>query len=205
MAMPPIDPRDPVNTRSPSSGACFLYLAPSAFEDHLKLGFSRDPLARMQALHPRWFELFDLDRALLVETETVRDARKLELQFRRSLIAYNAPAPLTVRPQAGGHTEWYRGAYDALAAGIRELETAGYTVHDPARPWYRNAMRVRSDLLYSWLDALLSPDELDRLVRATPGQTIARDTLDAYRALDIDLQPLLPEAVLRWYRAAAGG
>lgn len=202
--MPPIDPRDPVTTRSPSSGACFLYLAPSVFEDHLKLGFSRDPLARMQALHPRWFELFDLDRALLVETETVRDARKLELRFRRSLVAHNAPAPLTVRPQAGGHTEWYRGAYDTLAAGIRELEAAGYTVHDPARPWYRDAMRARSDLLYSWLDALLLPDELDLVEQGTRGQKLARDALDACRALDINLEPLLPDAVLRWYRAAAG-
>ncbi len=56
-----IDPREPGN-RGPSRGRCYLYVLPCAYEDLLKLGFSRDPLDRMQALHPRWFEFFDLDR-----------------------------------------------------------------------------------------------------------------------------------------------
>ena len=88
----------PETTRAPSEGACYLYVLPCAYEDLLKLGFSRQPLARMQALQPRWFEFFDLDRALLVETDTVREARRLELDFGRRLRAHGAPAPLTVRP-----------------------------------------------------------------------------------------------------------
>ena len=64
---PPIDRRDPAS-RTLSRGRCFLYVLPLAsHEDVLKLGFSRDPLDRLQALHPRYFEVFDLERAFLVE------------------------------------------------------------------------------------------------------------------------------------------
>ena len=197
--MAPLDSRDPVSTRSPSSGPCFLYVAPSAYEDQLKLGFSRDPLVRLQSLHPRWFEAFDLDRALLVETETVRDARALELKLRRQLVAHNAPAPLTVRQQAGGHTEWYRGAYEQLRDAVIALEAAGHTVHVPARAWFRDALLGRVDLLYSWTEAVLTPDELDGLVAHSPAQRVVRDALDACAQLGIELQPLLPERVWRWY------
>ena len=198
--MAPLDSRDPVSTRSPSSGPCFLYVAPSAYEDQLKLGFSRDPLVRLQSLHPRWFEAFDLDRALLVETETVRDARALELKLRRQLVAHNAPAPLTVRQQAGGHTEWYRGAYEQLRDAVIALEATGHTVHVPARAWFRDALLGRVDLLYGWTEAVLSPDELDGLVVHSPAQRVVRDALDACAQLGIELQPLLPERVWRWYR-----
>src|SRR6478735_6166509 len=114
----PIDPRDPATQHTHSRGPCHLYVFPCAYEDLLKLGFSRDPLARLQQLHPRWYEQFDLDRAFTLETESVPDARRLELRLRRELIAHNAPRPLTMREDAGGAREWYRGA-SAL------LETAG--------------------------------------------------------------------------------
>lgn len=196
----PLDPRDPVFTRSPSSGPCFLYVAPSAYEDLAKLGFSRDPLVRLQSLHPRWFEVFDLDRALLVETETVRDARRIELKLRRQLALHNAPAPLTVRQQAGGHTEWYRGAYEQLRDAVISLGSSGHVVHAPARRWFGRMLGGRSDQLYSWSEALLTPDELDGLVGNTPGQRTVRDVLDAFTALSIEVEPLLPERVWRWYR-----
>jgi hypothetical protein len=80
----PIDRRDPAG-RTQSRGRCHLYVLPVVVEDLLKLGFSRDPLARLQQLHPRWYEQFDLDRAFTVETESVPDARRLELRFRRQL------------------------------------------------------------------------------------------------------------------------
>lgn len=201
--MAPVDPRDPVSTRSPSAGTCFLYVAPSAYEDLLKLGFSRDPLARLQALHPRWFEVFDLDRALLVETETVRDARRLELQLRRELAEHNAPAPLTVRRAAGGHTEWYRGAYASLLQAARALESGGHVLHEPARGWLRRAMLGRGDRLYSWTQAMLPQLNLEYPGPADPAyprQRGVRDALDAFVALDIEVEPLLPEDVLLWYR-----
>ncbi len=70
--MPPPIARDTSERHVPSRGHCYLYVFPCAWEDHCKLGFSRDPLSRMQALHRRWFEFFDIDHGLLVETETVQ-------------------------------------------------------------------------------------------------------------------------------------
>lgn len=199
---PPIDTRDPAAIRTPSRGRCFLYVVPSAYEDLLKIGHSRDPLARLQSLHHRWFEVFDLEHALLVETDSVRDARGLELAFHRQFRQHNAPAPLTVQPEAGGHSEWYRGASEPLCIAVRALASQGFVLHDPAWHWLRHAMLARSDGLFSWTQAMLSVDELEQASVATPRQRVVRDALDAHLAFGIALEPLLPEAVWRWYCAA---
>ena len=191
------DPDAPTST----DGRCFVYILPCTWEDHCKIGFSRDPLSRMQTLHRRWFEFFDLDRALLVETETIRDARDLELELRRPLAEHNAPAPLTVRREAGGHTEWFRGASESLQRAISTLRDRGHVIHAPLRAWLRPALAARSDQLYAWTIAQLSVDELDGLAGPTPTQQLVRDTLDAYVALGIELEPLLPPEVQRWYQA----
>lgn len=200
----PVDRRDPAGATH-SRGRCHLYVLPVVVEDLLKLGFSRDPLVRLQQLHPRWYEQFDLDRAFAVETESVPDARKLELRFRRALEAHNAPRPLTMREDAGGAREWYRGAYDTLAQGARELEGQGYRVHAPLRPWLRDALLARADLLFDWTGAL-SVEELETPrpggLHATPAQRAVRDALDAFAALGVDLAPWLPEPVLHWHRAS---
>lgn len=201
--MPPIDRSDPATRGTASRGRCYLYVLPCAYEDLLKLGFSRDPLGRMQQLHPRWFEFFDLDRAMLVETESVRDARVLELDRRRALVQHNAPAPLTVAAGAGGDREWFRGAYADLARHVQALGAAGHILHAPLRPFAREALLARTPLLFSWAQAMLSVDELDAPAAATPRQRAVRDALDAHVALGIDLAPLLPAAVLRWHRALA--
>jgi len=181
------------------AGYCHVYIFPCAWEDHCKIGFSRDPLSRIQALHRRWFEFFDLDHGAVVETETVRDARDLELELRRPLAAHNAPAPLTVRREAAGHTEWFRGGALRLNQTIGLLEKRGHAVHTPLRRWLRPALLARSDRLYSWTQAQLSEDELDNRAGPTPLQGMVRDTLDAYAALKIELEPLLPPEVIRWY------
>lgn len=200
---PPIDRRDPATRGTASRGRCYLYVLPCAYEDLLKLGFSRDPLARMQALHSRWFEFFDLDRAFAVETESVRDARMLELAQRRALSELNAPVPLTVSVDAGGHSEWYRGAYARLAAFAQELDTGGHIVHAPLRAFAHEALLGRAPLLFSWVETMLSVDDMDAPTAMTPVQRTVRDALDAYVALGIELAPLLPAAVLRWHRALA--
>jgi hypothetical protein len=199
----PIDRRDPA-ARTLSRGRCHLYVLPCAYEDLLKLGFSRDPLARLQQLHPRWFEFFDLDRAFAVETESVPDARKLELAQRRLLVEHNAPMPLTVRDDAGGKREWYRGAYAQLAHAGLELRDAGHVVHAPLRGWLRHALEQRADLLFSWTSAMLDADALAsplaHVLAPTPAQRTVRDALDAYDAVGLDLAPWLPPAVLDWHR-----
>ena len=193
-----IDPREPGN-RGPSRGLSYLYVLPCAYEDILKLGFSRDPLGRMQALHPRWFEFFDLDRAFLVEAETVRDARDLELGLGRVVAEHSAPAPLVIRREAAGHTEWYRGAYDALATTAHALAAGGYAMHAPLRPWLRERLVERSDRLFSWTMAMLPPEVLE--MRDPSSVRRVLDMLDAFGSLNIELEPWLPPQVLDWYRS----
>jgi hypothetical protein len=194
-----IDTREPGN-RGPSRGRCYLYVLPCAYEDILKLGFSRDPLDRMQALHPRWFEFFDLERAFAIETDTVREARDLELGLGGVISEHNAPAPLVIRRQAAGHTEWYRGAYDVLEATARTLAAGGYLLHAPLRPWLRSALERENDRLYVWAEAMLSPDELEQPAMRTLHQRTVRNALDARVALGLPIEPWLPERVLAWYR-----
>ena len=179
----------------------FAYVFPCTWEDHCKIGFSRDPLARIGQLHRRWFEFFDLEQGLLVEAETARDARDLELALRRPLAAHRAPQPLAVRSAAGGHTEWVRGAHARLREATSHLGARGYPVHAPLSDWLREAMRRRSDLLYDWAAAQLTPDELESRAGDTVARRAVRDTLDAYVALGIAIEPLLPDDVLQWYRS----
>jgi len=195
----PVDPRDPAATRTLSRNRCFLYVAPCAYEDLLKLGFSRDPLQRLQSLHRRWFEFFDIDRIALVETDAVRDARALETRFKREFAELNTTVPLTVAREAGGQGEWYRGAQARLGAALQSLAAAGHVVHAPARQWLREQLVQRRELLYSWTEAMLTVEELEHLAESTPAQRAVRDALDACRAFDIPLSDSLPAAVLRWY------
>ena len=194
----PAGETDPAFRRSPSRGRCFVYVAPCAYEDLLKVGHSRDPLERLQALHRRWYEAFDLDQAWLVELDHVREAAALELSLRRALIEHNAPAPLTIRREAAGHGEWFRGASAALAVARERLADEGHLLHAPAREWLRAALSARADRLHGWTTAMLDVDMLEAPVDATPVSRAVRDTLDAYAAFGIDVAPLLPPAVARW-------
>ena len=193
----------PEQTRASSEGACYLYVLPCAYEDLLKLGFSRHPLERMQALQPRYFEFFDLDRAMLVETETVRDARHLELVLGHAIAAHAAPMPLLVRPEAAGHSEWYRGAYPFLSSEIAGLAECGHTVHAPLRPWLRGELLRRREDLFTWATTVLDSLQGEAAYLDQPQLGTLRghvlDTLDAYTALDIAATELLPEALSRWY------
>jgi hypothetical protein len=182
------------------SGRCFAYVFACTWEDHCKVGFSADPLARLQSLHRRWFEFFDLDRSILVETETVADARALELALRRPLVAHRAPVPLTVRPQAGGHSEWLRGARPALLAAVAGLAAGGHAVHDPARPWLQSVLASRAHALYEWAPAQLQFDDAGTAMAAPSIQRLVRDAVDACVALALAIEPLLPPPVLDWYR-----
>lgn len=193
---------------APSRGPGYLYVLPSAQDELLKLGISRDPLQRMQAFHRRWYEFFDLDAALLVETETTRDARELELALGRRMRLHQAPMPMAIRSAAGGHTEWYRGALELLAQEARALAGGGYTVHEPLRPWARRALEARADQVYSWAAGALDQASLRTgpggLPNLTPAEhRLIRDALDAYPALEIALEPLLPAEVWAWYASGS--
>lgn len=186
-------------TRIPGRGRCYLYVFPCGWEDLCKLGISRDPLERLQTLHPRWFEFFDLERGALVELDRVREARDLELALGHALAEHNAVAPLTVNAGAGGHTEWYRGAALRLDSELDALRERGHAMH-ALRPWLGAALAARSDRLYAWTQASLDVDALESRSCTLPAHRAVRDVLDAHGALGLDVTPWLPEAVLAWYR-----
>lgn len=196
--MPSTSRPDP-GPRIPSRGRCYLYVFPCGWEDLCKLGISRDPLDRLQALHPRWFEFFDLDRGMLVELDRVREARAMELSLGHALAEHNAVAPLTIRAAAGGGTEWYRGAALRFDEALQALRTQGHLVH-PLRPWLRSALEARTDQLFSSTQSALDPDTLESGACTLPAHRAVRDALDACMALGIDIEPHVPDAVLRWYR-----
>ena len=201
--MPRTPHADP-GPRIPGRGRCYLYVFPCGWEDLCKLGISRDPLDRLQALHPRWFEFFDLDRGMLVELDRVREARDLERALGHSLAEHKAVAPLTVRVAAGGQTEWYRGAASPLGAAFDALRAQGHVLH-PLRPWLRSALEQRSDRLFSWTQTVLDPDTLGSGACSMPAHRAVRDALDACAALDIDIVPRVSDAVLAWYRQLGDG
>jgi hypothetical protein len=199
--------RDDRPWRPAAAGPSFVYVLPCLGEDLLKLGMSRDPLDRFQSLHPRWFDFFDLESARLVQTDSVREARAIETRLRKALRAHNAPAPLLVSTIAGGATEWFRGAGDTLTRETDALQAAGLRVHVPARDWLRDALAMRGSLLFHWSARMLEaidPDFVPALSTRPPTglERTLRDALDAFDAMGIDAEPLVPEAVLRWWREA---
>lgn len=185
---------------SRSTGRCGVYVLVSAYEDQLKVGQSRDLLARLQAFHPRWYEAFDLDASRLVDTETVRDARTLELSLKRRFVAHNAPPPLTIARAAGGHTEWFRGAASEVDAAVGALAAHGYAVHAPLRDWLRAALVARAPDLYAWAEQAFDVvDARGEQVPAVAAAARVRDVLDAFVALDVSVSPHLPDAAMRWH------
>jgi hypothetical protein len=137
----------------------------------------------------------------------VREARAIETRLKKALRAHNAPAPLVVANTAGGQTEWFRGALATLEQETDALHAVGLRLHAPARPWLRDALAARGGLLFHWSVHMLEaidPDFAAALSTrpATGLERTLRDALDAYAALGLDPEPLVPEAVLRWWREA---
>ena len=175
--------------------AC-LYVAPSAGEDIAKIGFSRDPLQRLQTLHRRWFEFFDLADGFVVAADTVRDARRLERRLITALVQHRANAPLTISARAGGHTEWFRGAGSLLRTAADELAASGFVVGRPLRQAFEAPMREHARALYEWSQqALRAIDAGD--VRA---RLDLRDALAALAAFDLDVADFVDADVLRAWR-----
>lgn len=177
------EPSTDAETPASYNGTGFVYVAAcSGPEDILKVGLSHDPVARWSAFHRRWFEAFDLDQSLLIQTETRRDAQALETALHRLLREHNCPAPLTMRDQFGGATEWYRGAHRAALEFAHAAARRGHVVHAPARCWFETAVRGRADVLVGLLDqakcdlanGVMAPVQLDAL----------HDLIDMHRMFD---------------------
>lgn len=174
---------------------CYLYLLPLAgYEDILKLGISRDPLARALAFAPRYYEFFDLARSVLVEYDSRREAQARETELHRQLSDWNAVQPITVRDAAAGKTEWYRGAYDALLGEIARDQAQGHIVYRPALPWWQTRLRVEREKLYEWV-VWITRDDACPLPAYERHQRLA-DVLDAYACLDVPLEDAVPAELL---------
>jgi hypothetical protein len=196
-----------VYPRFASRGRTFVYVLPCRDEDILKVGFSRDPLDRFRTLHRRFFEFFDLDRGLLIQTDRLRDARRIERLFITTFAEHRAPAPLVVREAAAGYTEWFRGVSLPVDALAREA-CAGeeFALHAPLSAWLRKRFVERSALLYGWSTRMLEALEYQYFnvppaARSGHGEKALRDALDACAALGMEIQALVPVQVFDWYRS----
>ena len=192
--------------RFASRGRAYVYVLPCRDEDLLKVGFSRDPLQRMQTLHRRFFDFFDLDRAFLIATDHVRDARRIERELLTAFAERRSPAPLVVPDAVAGYTEWHRGAYaDAVTMAEALVAADGFVLHAPLRAWLRDVFGERGALLFSWSSKMLEAIDYERhnAPPSTRPSVIARalrDALDCFVELGIDIEPLVPPPVFIWYR-----
>lgn len=170
-------------------GTTFLYVLPCANEDHAKLGIAGDPLTRMQAFSPRYFELFDLDAGWLLEADTLKEARGWETALKRWLRPHAAPAPLLVPARAGGRTEWVRGAL-SLLAGWRDAQVAqGFVAHAPLRGWVRQRLLQAHENRHHGVQALVErfgPAEFWPPAAGSAPLGLLRDALDACVLLDVE-------------------
>ena len=204
------DEQDSPLPRFASRGRAYVYVLPCRDEDILKVGFSRDPLQRLQQLHARFFRFFDLDRAFLIGTDYVRDARRIERQFLTALAERRAPAPLVVPDAAAGYTEWHRGAYaDVLAMAKTLCATEGFALYAPLGDWLHDLFVERSALLFAWSSKMLEAIEYERFnLPPSPRPSICeralRDALDCFAELGIPIEPIVPEPVFSWYRNNGG-
>lgn len=187
--------------RTPSVGRAYLYVLPCRYENILKLGFSRDPLERMAAFHPRYFEFFDLNRAFAIELDKVSEARRMERYLAAPLHEHRAPAPLLVRDAAAGHTEWYRGAYSLLEQQGRRAQHEGHILHLPLKRWVRDQLEIRSALLFDWSQRMLDEITLDTSadgLDSAPLHRTLNDAVDALVALKLQPERFVPATIIEW-------
>jgi len=191
--------------RFASRGRTFVYVLPCREEDILKVGFSRDPLDRFRTLHRRFFEFFDLDRGLLIDTDHLRDARRIERLLITTFADCRAPAPLVVPQSAAGHTEWFRGVSPGVDTLVRKVcAEQGFALHAPLSSWLRDRFGEWSELLFGWSQRMLEAIEYEHFnvpphERCGRADAALRDVLDAYVALGMATEKLIPAAVLAWY------
>lgn len=189
-------------------GRAFVYVAPCRNDTLLKIGFSRDPLQRLRSLQRRFFDFFDLDGGVLVATDRVAEARRLERHLLRMFAPYAALEPPSVPAAAAGGNEWFRGvAEDAADAADAYARDHGLAVQRPLRDWLREVLLERSDRLFAWTGAMLEAIEYGEhngdAGQARACERALCDALDAFLAAGLDPAPLVPPQALRLHAAQA--
>lgn len=196
---------DESGIRTPWSGRCFVYLLPCREEDTLKIGFARDPWARLAAFHRRFDRFFDLARGAVVETDRVREARAIEAALKTAFADAVTPAPLPVRARAGGRFEWFRGVHAAAFEQMRSTSDAlGYAFHAPLDAWLRDQWMVQLERIVDWSrDAYALVETLHYNASselALPRERALRERLEIWESIGIDIGLLLDGPAGQWYR-----
>lgn len=94
---------------SDSAQRWYVYVLSATDCCGFKVGFTCNPLQRLYAFSPRYFEQFDLYASRLLQVESEADARALELTLKSELAHARVAAPGWVNARAGGRTEWFSG------------------------------------------------------------------------------------------------
>jgi hypothetical protein len=200
---------DPGFPRSLARGRAYVYVLGCRDDSVFKIGFSRDPLQRFRTLHARFFEFFDLDGGVLIETERVAQARRLERELHARFRVHQAPAPVIVPIMAAGHTEWFRGVLDEAVAAARTLAAEHAFAPQAPAAWLASVLAQRKDLLFGWATRMFDLLEYaENNQDAAAARICARDlcdALDAFRSVGIHPYVSLPPAVVRWHRALVEG
>jgi len=195
--------------RTLARGQAYLYIVGCRDDTLFKIGFSRDPLQRWRSLHPRFFEFFDLEQGILVRTERVAQARRIERELHAAFRFHEAPSPAIVPLQAAGHTEWFRGVIDEAIDAARAQALRQAYAHQQPKSWLSAVLIDRKDRLFDWSARMLEAIEYAEHNQGGVGAGLhMRElcaALDAYRSVGIDPRPLLPAAVARWYAAHTDG
>lgn len=187
----------------------YVYVLPNLGEDLVKVGLTHDPFERFRAFHPRFYAYFDLDRGLLIETSQLREARRVERLFIERWPEHRAAAPTIVHEAAGGYTEWFRGIETMVPEfASRIAERYGYALHTPLKAWLKGELSEHADAFYQWSSTMLDDIQQKALyephLRDQRLESMLRDMLDMYAAMDFSLETLVPAAVLKWYAAKQG-
>ncbi|WP_158621177.1 GIY-YIG nuclease family protein [Dyella dinghuensis] len=182
----------------------YVYVLPNLGEDLIKVGLTQDPFERFRAFHPRFYAYFDLEQGLLIETRQLREARRVERLFIERWSEHRATAPTIVHETAGGHTEWFRGIETLVPEfAARIAERYGYTLHTPLKAWLGGRLFEHADTLYQWSSTVL--DDIQQKALYEPGvrdqrlESMLRNMLDMYAAMDFQIEPLVPVSVFTWY------
>ena len=171
----------------------------------MKIGFARDPWARMQALHPRFHAFFDLHRAALLETDRVREARAVEKELKSAFAAAQVLAPVQVRQRAAGRFEWFRGVHPEAVAALQAASgSLGYPLHAPLSDWLRGQWLQQVECVRDWIRHEYEQVEAWHFnavaALGAARERALRNRLDAWESIGMDLQPWLGNDVRHWYR-----
>lgn len=191
--------------RTLSKGRTFVYLLPWREQDLVKVGYSRQPLVRMRNLHRRFFDVFDLDRGLLLETERLAQARQVERSILLRHAGQRSPAPLVIPDAAAGYSEWLRGVCPEVTVELQEVSARDDLPLHTLKDWLQRWFSSQGDGLYEWSLRLLEAIEYEtfnvplELQRGDAARSLAY-VMDACEAVDVPLAGLFPDSVLAWRR-----